>query len=180
MVHRGVYVGKEAVLLRRGLLPRGLGLLLGQSNPHQGLGALEAVFPRHHDPNRRSVLVRQHLSVHSDREERQRVHRLVQPQPFHVRPLDPPERGEARLLGGKLLGVLECRELDIAGLARRLDLLEQGGQRKADPRNHHRPGLHAPKRIDPLLQREAQDLLDVESFGLLDQPVHLDCPRTWL
>src|SRR5262245_26898758 len=54
MVHGGVHVGVEAVLLRRRLLPRGLGLLAHEADPHERLDALEPVLPRDHDPDRRA------------------------------------------------------------------------------------------------------------------------------
>jgi len=51
------------------------------------------------------------------------MERLVHPQPFRVRPLEPAAE-EAGLLAGELRGVEERRELDELRLARGLDLLE--------------------------------------------------------
>src|SRR5262245_59117501 len=68
----------EAVLLWRGRVPRRLGLLVDEPDPDDGLGALEPVLPRHHDADRRTVLVGQHLPVEAHGQERQRVERLVQ------------------------------------------------------------------------------------------------------
>src|SRR5439155_23491670 len=59
MVDLRVHVRVEAVLTRGGLVPGGLGLLRGQADLHQGLGALEAILPRYHHAERRAVLVRQ-------------------------------------------------------------------------------------------------------------------------
>src|SRR5215472_17646757 len=56
MAHFWIHVGVEAVLVGRGPVPRGLGLVLGEADAHDGLAALEAVLPRHHHPERRAVL----------------------------------------------------------------------------------------------------------------------------
>src|SRR6185369_16490808 len=73
MAHRRVDIGVEAVLLGGRLFPRGLRLLADQPYPDDRLGALEAVLPRHHHTDRSAVLIRQHLAVHADRQEREWV-----------------------------------------------------------------------------------------------------------
>src|SRR5205807_4773520 len=55
---RGVDVRVEAVLLWRGLVPRGWRLLTREPDPHDRLRALEPVLPRHDHPDRGAVLVR--------------------------------------------------------------------------------------------------------------------------
>ena len=179
MVHGRVDVGVEAVLLGGGLLPGRLRLLGHEADAHDGLGALEAVLPRDHDPDGRAVLVRQHLAVHAHREERERVHRLVEAEPLDIGPVEASEVEEPLALAGELLGVQQRRELHEARLARGLDPLEQRCQRIADPRDDHGPALHAAERVDALLERgEAEDLLDVEALGLRHEAVHLHAPGT--
>ena len=58
-----------------------------------------------------------------------------------------------------------------------LHLLEERGERIADPRDHHGPGLHAAERVDALLERrQLQELLDVEAARLGAEPFHLHRP----
>src|SRR5262249_21430374 len=57
VIHGRIDVGVEPVLLGRGRIPRRLGLLVDEPDPDDGLRALEPVLPRHHDANRRTVLV---------------------------------------------------------------------------------------------------------------------------
>src|SRR6185369_9903037 len=113
-------VGVEAVFLRRRLFPGGLGLLADQPDPDDRLGTLEAVLPRHHHPHRRAVLIRQHLAVHAHRQKRQRVHRLVQPEPLDVGPVER-RAEESGFLARELVRVEQGRELDVLRLPVRLD-----------------------------------------------------------
>jgi len=89
------------------------------------------------------------LAVHAHRQQGQRVHRLVQPQPFYIRPLD---QGEVRAHAGHDLGVLQGLESDVFSLGGGLHLLEQVGQGEPQPGNDHGPGLHAAHAVDALLQ----------------------------
>src|SRR2546428_2994412 len=179
VVDGGVHVGVEAVLLRRRLVPGRLRLLLGETDAHDRLRALEAVLPRDDDAHGRAVLVGEHLAVHADRQQRERVHRLVEAQSLRVRPVEPAaETEEPGLLRGELLGVLEGRELDVLRLARGLGALEYHRQRVADPRDDHRPRLHAAQRVDALLERRGlEELVDVEALWLGHEPVDDDRPR---
>src|SRR5690606_526883 len=81
-----IHVGIKAVLLRRRQVPRGAGHLLDEADLDQRLAALEAVFPGHHQAQRRAVLVRQHLTIETEGQQRQRVLRLVEAQSFDVGP----------------------------------------------------------------------------------------------
>src|SRR5438034_3753016 len=120
VVDRGVDVRVETVLLRRGLVPRGWRLLTREPDPHDRFRALESVLPRHDHADRGAVLVRQHLAVHADGQERQRVERLVEAQPLRVRPVE--RRSEkARPLAGELSRVEQRREFDVLRLPGRLD-----------------------------------------------------------
>ena len=87
--HVRVDVGVKAVPRRILLDPRRTWHLVGQANPHDRLRPLEPVLPRHDESNGRAILIEQRLAVQSDREQRQRVHRLVEPQTLPVRPVQP-------------------------------------------------------------------------------------------
>ena len=174
VVDRGVDVRVETVLLRRGLVPRGWRLLTREPDPHDRFRALESVLPRHDHADRGAVLVRQHLAVHADGQERQRVERLVEAQPLRVRPVE--RRSEkARPLAGELSRVEQRREFDVLRLPGRLNPLEQRGEWHADPRDDHRPPLDAAERVDTLLERGEPE--QVVGLRLVDEPVHLDRPR---
>ena len=181
MVHVGVDVGVKAVLLRCRLVPRRLRLLLGQSDAHDRLRALEAVLPRDHDAHRSAVLVRQHLAVHADGEQRERMQRFVQAQPLRVGPVEAAAQAEqSRLLGGELLGIFQRGELDVLRLARRLRAPQQHRERIADPWDHHRPAFHAAQAVDALLQRRRlQHLVDVQALRLGHETIHDHRPRSW-
>src|SRR6266849_40890 len=90
MIHVGIHIRIKSVLIRRIPVPRGRRLGSLQPNLHDGLNALVAILPRHHYAHRRAVLIRQRLAVHAYAQQRQRVHRFIQPQPFHVLILYPP------------------------------------------------------------------------------------------
>src|SRR5437899_7247070 len=94
VVDGGVHVGVEAVLLRRRFVPGRLRLLLGETDAHDRLRALEAVLPRDDHAHGRAVLVGQHLAVHAERQQRQRMHRLVEAQSLRRRPAEPPPATE--------------------------------------------------------------------------------------
>src|SRR5450830_1820179 len=61
VVHLGVHIGIEAVLVGRRLVPGRARLLVGEADAHQALGALETVFPGHHQAHRGPVLLGQHF-----------------------------------------------------------------------------------------------------------------------
>src|SRR6266849_1291687 len=175
MVDLRVHVRIEAILAGRGLVPGGLGLLRREADLDQGLGALETVLPRHHHAERRAVLVREDLAVEPDGHEGQWMHRLVEPEPFRIGPVES-EAEEAPLLPRKHLRVDEGGELDVLGLPRRLHALEQILQGKAYPRNDHGPRLDAAEPVHALLEGELQDLLYVEGLGFGAEPLDLDRP----
>jgi hypothetical protein len=100
--------------------------------------ALEAVFPRHHQPQRRTFLLRQRLAVQAGDQERERVHR--------PRRCAGP-RGKAsrarRSLARHLLAILQGGEGHVLRLRRGLETLEHVGQRHAQPRNDiDQPSTH--------------------------------------
>jgi hypothetical protein len=168
----GVHVRIEAVLVGRRLVPRGARLFLDKADLHDRLGRLEAVLPRHHQAHRRAVLVGQHLAVHAEGQQRERVHGLVHAQAFGVGPVE-----HARADERHGLGVGQRHELDELGVALRLDLLDQFGQRVADPWNHHRPALDAAQAVDALfLRAELQQVFDAVLARLLDQPFDFHRP----
>ena len=78
---------------------------------------------------------------------------------------------DARLLPRHLFGPRDGGELQILGIGRRFDLLEQLRDGKAHPRDHHRPRLDTAQPVDALLLVKLfQDLVDGKGRGLVDQP----------
>ena len=174
MIHAGIDVGEEAVLPWARHLPRVPGLGGGEIDLHNRLHAFEAVFPRHHQPQRRAILIGQHPAVEANGHKRERMHRLVEPQALNIRPL---QYGVP--LARHLLWIKQGRELDVLGAASRLQALDQVTERESQPRNDHRPGLDAPHAVDALLEREPpQQVLDGQRARLAHLARDLDRPRT--
>jgi hypothetical protein len=69
-------------------------------------------------------------------------------------------------------------EFDVLRAAQRLDLLQQGRHRNAQPGNHHAPAFDAAQAVDALFQRcQFQDVFDAERLRLSDQAFDADGPR---
>ena len=139
---------------------------------HDGLDALEAVLPGHDQPEGGAVLAGQDPAVETERDERERMHGLVEAQPLDVGPIQ-----HASFLLRHLLRVQQRRERHVARACRRLDALQEVGEREADPGDDHRPGLDAAHPIDALLEREpAAELVDIHDLRLGDLSVDGDGP----
>ena len=96
---------------------------------------------------------------------------------FHnVRP--PEDRtADARHLPG-IVQRVKCDELRLRG---GLALLDEIGQREADPRNDHRPGFDAPMPVDPFLKcLPLQDVFEIVGGRLATFAVDHDLPRLGL
>src|SRR3984885_8872583 len=65
MIDRRVDVGQETILVGGGARPGGARCLFREFDADDGLDALEAVLPGDDQPQRRAVLIRQHLAVQS-------------------------------------------------------------------------------------------------------------------
>ncbi len=100
--------------------------------------------------------------------------RLVEAKPFHIGPF---ERLEEPALARHLLRPHDRLEGDVSGAAERLDAVKQGCERKAHPRDHHRPGLDAAHAIDAVFQRETAQAVEIEFLRLANEAVHLERPR---
>ncbi len=174
MIDLGIDVRVEPVLARVLLRPRRLRLLLDERDADDGLDTLEAVLPRHDEPDRRAVLVGQRLTVEPHRQDRERVHGFVEPQALDVWP---GQRLEHTLLSRHLRGPLQGLEGDVLGAALRFDLLQQLREREPHPGNDHRPAFHAAHAIDALLERNAlQDVFERVVRRLADETVDLHRP----
>ena len=104
------------------------------------------------------------------------MHRLVHPQALGIGPVE-----HARTDEGHRFLVGQGHELDILGVALRLDFLDEFGQRIADPGNHHRPALDAAQPVDALfLGAQLDQVFDAVLARLLDQALDLDRPRAGL
>src|SRR5262249_5828934 len=140
------------------------------------LDALETVFPWNDEPQRCAVLIGKRLAVEADGQNGEWMHRFVEPQAFDIGPL---ENREKRSLVRHLVGPQQGLQGDVLGAAQRLDSLEKLGERKADPRDHHRPALDAAVAVNPLLERHRLDyILQRVVGGPGDKPVDLHLP--WL
>src|SRR5215471_988191 len=176
MIDVRIHVRVEAVLAGIRVVPRRVRHLVDEADADDRLDVLEPVLPRHHEADRRAVLVHQRLAVEPDGEERQRVHRLVHAQPFGVWPVEA-AFGQAR----HLLRAEHGLELDEARLRLRIGALDHGGERKADPRDHHRPRFDAAEAIDALLEFGGlDDVVERVVAGLVAEAVDLHRPRRGL
>src|SRR3990167_7629800 len=72
VVHIGVHIGIEAILVGSRFVPGGTRLLLGEADLDDALAALETVLPRHHQTHGRTVLLGQHFAIHAKTQQRQR------------------------------------------------------------------------------------------------------------
>src|SRR5690606_14877396 len=110
------------------------------------LDRLETVFPRHHQAQRRAVLLRQRFAIQARRQQGQRMHGLVYAQALAVRPVD-----RAVADAGHLLWIGQGGKGHVLRFRGRLEALQHLAQRHAGPRDHHGPAFHAAQAVDPLL-----------------------------
>src|SRR5258706_4396210 len=87
MLDRRIDVRVEAVRLGPRLHPRAHGLFFDESDRDDGFDALEAVLPRSDQSQRRSIRIGQWLSIYAECDQRQRIHRFVESETFHIRPI---------------------------------------------------------------------------------------------
>ncbi len=173
MVDGGVHITIEAVFARIGLVPACRRLLVGKRDPHDRLDRLEAIFPRHHEAQRRAVLVWQHLAIDPGRDHGERVHRLIQPQPLDIGPIE-----HRRAQAGHFVGAQGGFKGHVFGRGLHAHLVQQRRQLEAVPRDHHRPGLDAAHPIDPFLDVEPLEQIgQIVIAGPLDHAVNLHTPR---
>src|SRR5712675_3717450 len=105
VVHLGIYVRIEAIFVRRGSRPGVGGLVLGEADLDDRLGALEAVFPRQVHTQRRAVLIEKYPSIDAHHHEGERMHRLVDAQALDVWSVDHSAPENHRPLARHLFGV---------------------------------------------------------------------------
>src|SRR3954468_2596420 len=116
MVDRGINVRIETVFLSGGAVPSGRRHVFYKLYFDERLYAFEAVLPRDYHPHRSAILVGQCFAVHSDAQQRQRIHRFIEPQTLDVREV---KVGVFRQ--GHLLRVVVALEGDEARLWARLN-----------------------------------------------------------
>ena len=154
MVHFGIDIGVEAIFARAFAGPGGAGRLLGKADFHDGFDALEAVFPRYDQSQRRTVLRGQFLAIQPGRQQGKRVHGLVHAQSLDVGPVQ-----QAGALSRHLLRVEQGGELDVLGAGGWLEARQNFVQWNAQPRYHHGPAFHAAQPVDAFLGRvRGQDI----------------------
>ena len=100
------------------------------------------------------------------------MHRLVDPQTFDVGPVE-----NGPMLAAHLVGAEYGSKRDVLRLRGRGESRQHVRQGDSDPRNHHRPRLHAPQPIDVFLQAVGlHDVLVVVLARLPALSEHLDLP----
>ena len=65
MINFGIYVRVETIFVARCHRPAGIGHFFDKAHTYDALDTLEAVLPGGYEPNRRAVLIWQHLAVNS-------------------------------------------------------------------------------------------------------------------
>src|SRR5690606_27854163 len=167
-------VGVETVLLGRHPLPGGRRLFTHETDAHDGFDAFEAVLPRDYQAERRTVLIRKHPTVHPDRQQRQRMHRLIHSKRFDIGPID---QRKVATHAWHLLRSGQGFESDILRSGGWLETPDQFGQREAEPGNDHRPGFDATQAIDTLLElARSEQFLHRILPRTLDFAIHHDGP----
>lgn len=140
-----------------------------------GFCVLEAVFPRHDDANRGSVLVRQDVAVAAEGQQGEGVHGFVHAQAFGVGPVV--AAGEVT----HLLAVEVGGELDELGAGKRLAEVDELRERVAVPGDDHRPGFDAAVAVHAALDGAvAEEVVDVDGLRLLHHAGDLDGPGAGL
>src|SRR4029078_12828673 len=82
-----IHVRIKAVGLCPRAVPRSNRLVFHQTYLHNRFNALKAVFSWPNQPDRRAGLWREGFSIESRRQNGQRMHGLIHPQAFHIRPI---------------------------------------------------------------------------------------------
>mmetsp|Transcript_6942 Transcript_6942/g.11094 ORF Transcript_6942/g.11094 Transcript_6942/m.11094 type:complete len:709 (+) Transcript_6942:1525-3651(+) len=155
------------------LVPRCGRLLIGHGDPNNRLDGFVTVFPRHHQTHRRAILVRDRFVINSRGHDRQRMHRLVQAQTLHIRPVQ-----NRKADTGHFIRAQRGFKRYVFRAVLHTGQVQQVGQLKSVPRDHHRPRLDTAKTIDALLNgHRIHNLFHGIVAGIVDQPVDLDTPR---
>jgi len=168
-------VGVEAVLAAVGLVPCGLGLLVGEVEADDGLGGFVAVLPRDDDANGSAVLVGQDLAVAAEGEKGEGVHGLVHAEAFAIGPV------VAAGFVGHDFFVVVGEELDVLCAGEGLAEVDELGEGVAVPGDDHGPGLDATEAVDARFERTiVEEIVDVDGLGLFDHAGDLDRPGAGL
>jgi hypothetical protein len=77
MINGWIDVRIKSVFAGRSQIPGSWWLLLGQANLDDLFDSLESVFPGNHQPQRRSILVRERSAVEANRQNSQRMHCFI-------------------------------------------------------------------------------------------------------
>src|SRR5277367_5042771 len=156
-----IYVRIETVFPRIRDVPSRARLNFYDFNFDQRFRTFESVFPGNDQADGSAILIRERFVVHSYREQRQRIHRFIQPQPFGIRQLDTGVRAFRHLFY-----VVITFESDKCRLGSRLGQFDEVAERISDPGHDNGPRFDAAMTINALLQRS-----DLQDF------VHRKLPR---
>jgi hypothetical protein len=159
VVDRRVHVGIEAVLLGADSSTRS-SAVFGEADAHDRLDALEAVFPRHHQRSGAPFW----FGSRSPYSPTPAASADASPRRC-AGPRDRASRAPGALAGHLLRAA--GGELHVLRREVRLEaLLQQRRQRKAEPRDHHRPAFDAAHPVDAFLERrQLHQLVEVEVRG---------------
>src|SRR5210317_504278 len=132
VVDLGVHVGVETVLVRLRHVPAGFRASFAKANLYNALDALEAVFPRHNQPDRCAILVGQYFAVQSYGKNGQWVGCFLDCQPFAIRPLENTSANARHALG-----IVERFKGKVLCFGCGLQVPDDIGERDPDPRYDH-------------------------------------------
>jgi hypothetical protein len=111
--------------------------------------------------------LRKHLAIGAQGHQRERMHRLVHAQAFHVRPVDVGDLALPR----NCFGIEEAGEFHVLRVRGGLDALQDLGERIADVGNDVQPALGAEHAVDALFERgQGEQVFEVEHRGLAQAP----------
>ena len=131
MIHVRIHIGRKPDPFGADMFHVLTGCLSVKREADDSFGALESVFPRHDDSQRRPVLVRQRSAIHSEAKQCERMHRFIHPQSFAYR-----HSSTLPALSRHLLRVQDSCELHELSPIRRIRSLDQFAQGKAHPWHH--------------------------------------------
>jgi len=163
----GVDVGDEAVFVGDEGIPERGRLAIEKFDFDDRFCPFKPVFPRNHHPDGGPILFGEGFAVNSGGEKSQIVRHFLNRQPLRVGP-GIIGRPETRTLGD--FGVVKGREADEFRLGGGFDIFQQQPHREADPGNHHRPGLHAAKSVNPFFEGKFfLEVVEIVGFGIFHQ-----------
>src|SRR6516162_4999349 len=171
--HVRIDVGPKAILAWLNPIPERARARIGEAQTHDRFDAFETVLPRHREPERCTILLRQRLAVEPGGKEGQLVRRFLDREPFEVRPGIP-----CMALPGGNFWIGERVHFNVPRGREWAREIKESTHLESGPRDRHRPSFDAAVPVDALLERHApQQSVDVNGHFLFDQSINVDRPR---